>query len=344
MPLVSVIIPTNRSGQVVQPCLEALARQTFDLGEVEVIVVHNGGPWTPPAGTRRWPFELMISEIPPANVCAAKNAGLNRARGEYVIFLNDDVRPDPALIAGHLESHQRAGQPAIVAGRTQWRRWEDETILDRMIQTTSMIFFYDQMTPHTWHSYRHAWTLNLSLARRYLDELRFDEHLGATFFYEDMELAFRLEQAFGLRVWYSPDAWAVHDHRYTFDEYLRREFNMGRAAPRLWDCDPDCFKATYGVNLDPAYIDYCRQYVHTEGRRENEMYRRVAAVAGRSLGELDLEAGLQDDLVQALYYAHLPLKRLAFRRGLLCSVDDVEAPDVAGLAPVRDRSVAPVAT
>jgi GT2 family glycosyltransferase len=321
VPLISVIIPTNRSAEVVRPCLDALARQRFELREVEVIVVHNGGTGTPPASTGTWPFELIVEQIPQANVCAAKNVGLDRARGEWVIFLNDDVRPTPDLIAAHLAAHRRAGRSAIVSGKTEWRRWDDETVFDRLVQTTSMIFFYDQMAPHAGHSYRHAWTLNLSLARRYVEELRFDEQLGATFFYEDIELAFRLERAYGLRVWYCPDALAAHDHRHTLTDYLRREFNMGRAAPQLWRCDRDCFRATYGTDLDGAYVEYCRRFVSTEGRREDEMRQRLAALVGRKVEELGMGTDVESEIVQALYYAHLPLKRLAFRRGLLSAIE-----------------------
>ncbi len=318
--LVSVIIPTNRPWAVIEPCLRALAQSSDGKHEMEVLLVYNGALPPPDELTRDWPFSLRVGHLAAPNIGAAKNWALDRAQGAWILLLNDDVLPAPGFVAAHLEAHRRVDRPAMVLGQSPWRSYPDETVFDRMIQTTSMVFFYDQLRPHKWCNYRHAWNLNLSLPRAALENRRFDEALGP-FFFEDLELAWRLEEEFGVRVWYAPEAVAVHDHRYTFDGYFEREFALGQAAVRLWNANPGCFRSTYNANLDGAFLDYARRYVVAEGRREKELRRRLAAVSDRPVTDLADSAVARDEIVQALYVAHLPLKRLAFRRGLLVAAE-----------------------
>jgi len=320
VPVVSVIIPTNRPWTVIKPCLEALARQSAGQHSLEVLLVFNGASPAEPEWEEAWPFALRIGRLAAPNIGAAKNWALDRAQGTWLVLLNDDVWPEPGFISAHLDAHQRAGRPAMVLGGSPWRGYPDMTVFDRMIQTTSMVFFYDQLRPHGWYNYRHAWNLNLSLPRAALGNRRFDEALGP-FFFEDIELAWRLEEESGIRVWYAPEAVAVHDHRYTFHGYFEREFALGQAAVRLWNANPACFRSTYGTNLDRAFLDYAERYVDIEGRREDELRRHLAAVAGRPIGDLSRSPEVVDEIVRALYVAHLPLKRLAFRRGLLAAVE-----------------------
>lgn len=61
-------------------------------------------------GVINW-VRLKVPSIP-----QAMNQGLLRASHDLVLFLDDDIRPDPALIAAHLRAHE-ASPGGIVAGR-----------------------------------------------------------------------------------------------------------------------------------------------------------------------------------------------------------------------------------
>lgn len=324
MTTISVIIPTNRDAAVVAPCLAGLAAQDFDLRTMEVIVVHNGGGSPPRWHDAAWPFRFAALHIDRASAGAARNAGLDHATGELVLFLNDDVIPGPKLVAEHVRAHRVIERPGLVLGRCDWPRYADETVFDRMIHTTSMLFFYDRMEPHRWYGFRHAWTLNLSVARSHADAVRFDERFRV--YYEDLEWAWRLRERFGLAVWYEPAAGGVHHHRHTLEGYLAHERRMGRTARLLWEVNPACFREIFGANLDEDYIAYCRTYVDIEGRREEDMLASLRTVVARRPAELAADTNTLADLVTTFYFAHLPLKRLAFRRGLIEASHDALPP------------------
>ncbi len=325
MPLASFIIPTNRPRDIIEPCLQSIAAQGADPGQIEVLVVFNGVAEAPSWPADAWPFELIVDRIDEANICAAKNVALDRARGTWAFFINDDVVLDPGFVRAHLNAHERLDRPAMVLGRSAWRRYDDETLFDRMVQTTSMVFFYDRMTPHQWYGFRHAWNLNLSLRRSYLETLRFEERLRPVNF-DDIELAFRLEREFGLGVWYEPEARCVHDHRYTLEGYLKREALLGRVSTLLWQVNPECYRAIYRADLDQAYLDYCRRFVETEGPFEAERIERLKTFTSRRPDEVAASEPALRELVHVVYDGHLPLKRLAFRRSVLEAVGNAPTP------------------
>ncbi len=319
MAIVSIVIPTNRPAAQLVPCLNAIAGLDFDLNEIEVVAVFNGVADDRDSPGGEWPFRLVTDSLPEANICAAKNRAFDYATGAWIILINDDTFVEPGFVAAHLAAHRRLERPGMVLGRSVWKTYDDETVFDRMIAGTSMIFFYDRLAAGGWHNFRHAWNLNLSFHRRYMQEVRFDERLKPVNF-DDVEWAYRMEEIHGLKVWYEPGAVSLHDHRYTLDGYLHREYHLGQMAALLWRCNPDCFRAIYGADLDAPYLEYCRRYVEIEGRGEGELRARLGRIVSAPASELTVGGLWRGELLALLYDAHLPLKRLAFRRGLLSAV------------------------
>ncbi len=327
MDRVSIIIPTARGREVVEPCLRSIAQQDYDPSLIEVLPVYNGPVDPPDWSAADFPFRLVVSRLESANIAAAKNVALAQARGDWLILLNDDVRPEPEFVRAHLRAHATVERPSMVLGRSDWRRYPDQTVFDELIQNTSMIFFYDRTQPHQFHGFRHAWNLNLSLARRDLDGARFDERLGP-FFFEDVELAWRLETRAGLRVWYAPEAGALHDHRYDAAGYFERERRLGAAALRLWRCNPECFRAVYHGDNPDRLAAYYDEYLRRESSGLAERLVHFQTLAGASAASLPTNPQLRRDWLCVLYDAHLPLKRAEFRRGF-CEAHRRVAPRAA---------------
>lgn len=294
--------------------------QDFDRNDLVVHVAFNGVDRAPDVSPHAWPLQVRVTHRREPNIGAAKNQAIDAATGEYLLLLNDDVIARPDFVRRHVETHRKLARPAMVLGKSAWERYRDQTVLDEMIAATPMIFFYDRMASDHWYGFRHAWNLNLSLPRAALGRLRFDERLGP-FFYEDLELAYRLDEQHGVRVWYEPTAEVLHAHRYTFDGYLDRESAMGLAAVRLAEANPDCFRAIYGTALDDDYLRFMSAAVQHDGRHESQRIARLRQWANRPALTLPTDAEARQEVLDLLYDAHLPLKRLAFRRGVIAAAE-----------------------
>ncbi len=106
---VSVIVPAYEAAHSLDACLDSVAAQTHP--PLEVLVVDDGSSdATAAVARRRAPGVSLISQthLGPG---AARNAGLARARGDYVAFLDADDRWTPGFLAAtvaFLEAHPEA--------------------------------------------------------------------------------------------------------------------------------------------------------------------------------------------------------------------------------------------
>lgn len=89
--LLSVIIVTFRSRGEIRECLESIPRRLQDR-EVEVIVVENAsGDGIGELIGREFPWVIFLDAGGNLGFGKANNLGYERARGEYVLFLNPDT-------------------------------------------------------------------------------------------------------------------------------------------------------------------------------------------------------------------------------------------------------------
>ncbi|MDX2132015.1 MAG: glycosyltransferase [Planctomycetota bacterium] len=333
----SVLIPTHRRAAKLGACVGALARQHTDA-RFEVLVGVDGGDEGASARAAHdaWGDRpgLRVVDLPKGGPGAVRNALARLAAGALTILLNDDVVPEPTLLDAHVAARRTLADPrALVLGDAPWKRHTPDRLFDQVVRETSMVFFYDRMLPH-WNDrdrdwgYRHAWTLNLSLPTDLLRETRFFE-IDGTYGYDDIEFAYRAR----VPVFFRPGARVVHDHRIEPAEYLRREYHLGRTArvyaARFPEMCRDLFRRDI---LSPVEVDAARRHVH-------EGLTGLRRVCLWFLALADTPAGQMHDNITALYDAHLPLKRWAWRRGLLDALDDVAARDI-----VRELVGEPVTT
>jgi GT2 family glycosyltransferase len=115
---VTAVIPTYRREQVLIDTIEALLRLPHRAAQV--IVVDQTAEHE--AATREALRRLSDSGAilwmrrPQPSIPAAMNAGLIAATQPIVLFLDDDIAPEPGLVSAHHEAHEGHAD-AIVAGR-----------------------------------------------------------------------------------------------------------------------------------------------------------------------------------------------------------------------------------
>jgi CDP-glycerol glycerophosphotransferase len=97
-PRISVVVPFFNNGDVLDDCLRSIAGQTFT--GLEVIMVDDGSTDTGPGVARKWQaadprFTLVHSEH--GGPGGARNRGVEKARGEFLAFVDaDDMLPPHA--------------------------------------------------------------------------------------------------------------------------------------------------------------------------------------------------------------------------------------------------------
>jgi GT2 family glycosyltransferase len=333
-PVLSVVVPTFARSAKLGACVASLARQSLSFERYEVLVALDGpDPASVEAATRVWdgPDECLVIDVAPhSGPSATRNRVTNRARGKYVLYLNDDVVPAATLLEVHLREQEAAsarGREALIVGAAPWKRWTNECLFDRLVRETSMVFFYNHMdTPESraqpmkdW-GYRHAWSLNLSAPTAMVQDVGGFTVFPQPFYgYEDIELAYRLAERFKTPVLYRPEARVEHDHRMDPAEYLRREYTIGHEALTFARMRPECAQSLFGRDVTSrSEADYCREFVE----RERPMAQRLKATfEAAALLSPELFSGEHGPIVrQAFYEQHLPLKRWTWRAGLLDAI------------------------
>ena len=302
----TIAIPSlGRTGQLTR-LLTALTHQTLDAHRFEVLVGFDGE--TSPLSHPR----AQILRLQHRGPAATRNTLVALARGEVILFLNDDVFPEPDLAERHLAAHRELGPADLVLGSAPWHVPAGDSLFDRLIRETSLIFFYDAMNEaerdRDW-GFRHAWTLNLSLRTALARRCPFDERLRKAMF-EDLEWAARLAHAHGSRVLYRPEARVTHDHRYTPADYLARERRLGAEALTLAAVNPACAEAIFRREIREAdFVRECRRLITQE--------QEAAFVLEREFLDLAHAESHPGADIPALYQRFLPLKRHWWRQGLV---------------------------
>jgi len=225
-PLISVVTPTHNRIELLTRTLGSLAGQEgVSAGEFEVIVVVDGDYDGTADALRQMTFPFRLTVIPQvrSGVAVARNTGWRAARGDLVLFLDDDIVPKPNLLQEHLKAHQVQTR-AVVIGRfspdTSTRRnaW---TRYDELTQEKK----YNAMGRTEAPSGIRLYTGNVSMPKEALGAAGgFDHTLPRN---EDVDLGLRL-QDLGYGFVYAPAADGLHCGYHDFDGWRRMPPMYGR--------------------------------------------------------------------------------------------------------------------
>ena len=113
MPTVSIIIPVYNTERYLAECIESILAQSFK--DFEVLLVDDGSA----DGSGRICDEysktddrIVVIHKKNGGVCSARNAGLDHARGEYVVFVDGDDR----LNESHIEHLMDSDADLVLTG------------------------------------------------------------------------------------------------------------------------------------------------------------------------------------------------------------------------------------
>jgi glycosyltransferase involved in cell wall biosynthesis len=124
MMLLSVIIPTFKRHETLTTCLKHLFPEVQNLSSdlFEVIVTDDAPDHeTRDSLKRDFPW-VLHNPGPQKGPASNRNSGAKSARGEWLIFLDDDCLPQPSFLSSYIEAINRNPGYQVFEGRTSAER------------------------------------------------------------------------------------------------------------------------------------------------------------------------------------------------------------------------------
>lgn len=209
--------------------LKALAHQKGPLSFEVVVVEDQENPvYRFPA----FPYPLQHVVSGGKGPAAARNLGVQRARGRWILFLDDDVEPGPDLISKTVTLLKSFGhQPVGLVGRVEWHPDIPLNAFRWWLDHGGPLFAFHRLKHGEVISGRFLSTACFAAPRDLMRAFPFDETFPYPA-YEDWDLGLRLEKA-GVLLVYREDLTVWHRTTPTLDTYRMRAWKVGYSRPLL---------------------------------------------------------------------------------------------------------------
>jgi GT2 family glycosyltransferase len=216
----SVVLPTLNREEALRRTLAALVDQL--TSEMELIVVDQSESHEPETDQALKGEQVQLVKEAKKSAAHARNVGLERARGEVVLFLDDDLEIPRNFLQAHRENYTDERVDAVVG--SIYTPSEPEADIDGPGRVT----FYGRFRRNLMYAHRAeaeaGGSGNISVRTSAAREIGgWDEGFIGNDKWGDVDFCFRLRQA-GYRIMYDPAARVTHLH----------EASGGARSTRSW--------------------------------------------------------------------------------------------------------------
>lgn len=220
----SVIMPVYNGERMIGDALNSLIPQVRRLAAAELLVVDNGSSDRTAAVARS--AGATVIEETKRGPAAARNAGLRRAAGEIIVYLDADTLPTRGWLRGMLAPFADP-RVVIAAGRTLC--YVAQTGAERYVAASGL---YDTERAISREVFPFAPSLNMAVRREAAIAVGcWNEEMLTG---EDVDFSHRLLSAYPSRIAYAKDAVLFHRTRSEDDSLRRQAWTYGEGAADLY--------------------------------------------------------------------------------------------------------------
>ncbi|MCU0526510.1 MAG: glycosyltransferase [Elainella sp. Prado103] len=247
----SIVIPTYNRPDRLRLCLAAISQLNYPFDRFEVIVVDDGSPTLLHPIVEPFQAQLQLTLLRQVNAgpASARNAGAMLAKGEFLVFTDDDCTPTPTWLTA-FQAQFGITPTDLLGGQTL------NALPQNLCSTASQILidylygYYNRndRTAHFFASNNFALPTALF---RVLGGFNTAFPLAAG---EDREFCDRwLHQGYAMT--YVPQAQIYHAHRLNLQTFWRQHFNYGRGAFCFHQLRSQRYQETIKVEALPFYLN-----------------------------------------------------------------------------------------
>ena len=337
-PQLSVVLTTYNRPELLEKVLDGFAAQTAARQDFEMIVVDDGSvpPVKEMAGRFSDAMNLKYLRQDNGGLAAARNAGIQAAEGDLLLFSDDDDVPSPELVAEHIGSHREHPDECVaVLGHLDWHPSLEMTPLMHYVTHVGGEYFgFDKLQDGQFYNQWKWWGGLVSAKRSLLDGVEgpFDTRLR--FGYEDTELMCRLLGR-QIRILYNARAKSYVLRAVSFGDFCVRSYKQGKALHRVAAAHPDIIVPRY--QLERAVAEYQSKYAgHLE-----EWVAKVSTFENLVTDQKNTAGSIRQEHLRALHTGYRECFRGHLLKGYVEQLEAVSNGRVRIDDPVNENVAAP---
>lgn len=135
-PLISVIVPVHNGQDYLEKCIESIENQTYE--NLEIIIINDGstdGTGQVCVRLKQKYENIHVITMDDQGVSAARNAGLDAAKGAFVTFVDADDRLRSKMLEILFDGIMKTGSDICGCSFSMWKSEEEwEEFLSRKIR------------------------------------------------------------------------------------------------------------------------------------------------------------------------------------------------------------------
>jgi cellulose synthase/poly-beta-1,6-N-acetylglucosamine synthase-like glycosyltransferase len=223
MPLISVIVACRNEEKDIGDCIKSLVNQTLPSSYYEIIFVDGMSRDATPQIIKKYARNLknikLFFENPPISPANARNIGVKKSRGKYIVFVDADNVATKDYLLRIIEC---------------FKKYKAECISTKTLPITRSLFgtlmYYERLASDYIALKRGlSFFPNAFKKRTFLRLGGFDSNLG---YGEDLDLYHKLTKL-GIRIVYCPQATIYHKEPSSLKEIYKEGVWWGKTLPLL---------------------------------------------------------------------------------------------------------------